>query len=145
MKHGLRRWGVFNLVGLGGFVLQVGTLALLTRGLEWPTVIATAVALEIAALHNFLGHSRWTWRDYHERTLRGRAFRFLRYQAAKTASLGANLAITMALTAGAGLPVEMANVVAVLLCALPNYLIADRLVFSTRPDAGHITVVGIRD
>ena len=32
----LRRWGVFNLVGFGGFLLQIGAIALLTRELGWP-------------------------------------------------------------------------------------------------------------
>ena len=58
-----RRWGVFNLVGLGGFVVQIGAIALLTRGFGWSSFAATAVALELAALLNFVGHSRWTWGD----------------------------------------------------------------------------------
>ena len=52
-----------TLVGLGGFVTQIGAIALLTRHFGWPAFAATAVALELAALQNFLGHSRWTWRD----------------------------------------------------------------------------------
>lgn len=129
MKLGFRRWGVFNLVGLGGFLLQIGTIALLTRGFDWSSVVATAVGLEAAALLNFFGHSRWTWSDQPVATIGGYAARFGRYQLAKTASLGANLAITTALAAVTGLPVELSNAVAVAACALPNYLVADRLVF----------------
>ena len=51
---------MFNAVGLGGFVVQIGAIALLTRHFGWPPFAATVVALELAALQNFVGHSRWT-------------------------------------------------------------------------------------
>jgi putative flippase GtrA len=124
-----RRWGVFNLVGLAGFVVQIAALALLTRWLEWPAPIATAVALEVAALQNFVGHSRWTWRDRPTSpNIRGWVRRYWRYQVAKTASLAANLAITTLIIEG-GLPPEVANTAAVLLCAVPNFLVSEHLVF----------------
>jgi putative flippase GtrA len=123
-----RRWGVFNVVGLGGFVVQVSAIALLTRHFGWPAFAATAVALELAALQNFLAHSRWTWADRPANNLRDWLRRYWRYQAAKTASLAANLAIT-ALLIHTGLPPEIANTAAVLLCSIPNYLVSEHLVF----------------
>ena len=128
MRINFRRWGVFNVVGLGGFVVQIGAIALLTRHFGWPAFAATAVALEVAALQNFVGHSRWTWGD-RPANLRGWLRRYWRYQAAKAASLGANLAITTLLIY-AGLPPEIANTAAVLACAIPNYLVSERFVFS---------------
>jgi putative flippase GtrA len=122
-----RRWGVFNAVGLAGFAIQLAAIALLTRQFGWPAFVATAIGLELAALQNFIGHSCWTWRD-RETDLRGWARRFGRYQVAKTASLAANLAITTLLI-HSGLPAEIANTAAVLACAIPNYLLSDRLVF----------------
>lgn len=130
MRINLRRWGVFNLVGMGGFALQIGTIALLTRWLGWSSLLATAIGLEIAAFHNFIGHNRFTWNDRPAGSLRDWVGRYLRYQAAKTASLAASLAITMMMLATTPLPPEIANVIAVLLCALPNYLLTERLVFS---------------
>lgn len=130
MGINIRRLGVFNLVGLGGFVLQVGTIALLTRGLDWPSTAATAIGLELAVVHNFIGHSRWTWREYPAGTFRARAVRCGRYQIAKTASLFLNLAVTMFVGSFADLPVELANTIAVVMCALPNYLVAQHLVFT---------------
>jgi putative flippase GtrA len=123
-----RRWGVFNLVGFGGFVLQIGAIALLTRGFGWPSFAATLLAIELAALHNFFGHSRWTWGEAPAAGIRDWAKRYWRYQVAKTANLGANLAFTTALIR-VGVPPEVANTAAVLLCAIPNYLLADRFVF----------------
>ena len=128
---------MFNVVGLGGFVVQISAIALLTRHLGWPAFAATAVALELAALQNFLAHSRWTWRDRPvpsrvegpAPSARSWLRRYWRYQVAKTASLVANLAIT-ALLIHAGLPPEVANTAAVLACAIPNFLVSERFVFS---------------
>jgi putative flippase GtrA len=130
----VRRWGVFNLVGFGGFVVQLAAITVLTRALGWSPVVATLVALELAALQNFIGHSRWTWRDAPVAGIRSWLTRYWRYQVAKTASLGANLAITTGLIYF-DLPPEAANTAAVLLCALPNYFISERYVFgyTSRP------------
>ena len=137
MRVNFRRWGVFNAVGVGGFVTQIGALALLTRCFDWPAFAALVVALELAALQNFVGHSRWTFgdrplprfREAQAGTLGGWLRRYGRYQLAKTASLAANFAITT-LIIHAGVPVEIANTAAVLACAIPNYLVSERVVFS---------------
>lgn len=127
---------MFNVVGLAGFIVQIAAIALLTRYFGWPAFAATAVGLELAALQNFVAHSRWTWRDRPipsngegRPDMRGWLRRYGRYQAAKTASLGANLVMTTALIHG-GLSPEVANTIAVLACAIPNYLVSERLVFS---------------
>ncbi|MEO5740843.1 MAG: GtrA family protein [Vicinamibacterales bacterium] len=137
MEINVRRWGVFNAVGIGGFVVQLCAIALLTRRFGWPAFAATTVALELTALQNFVAHSRWTWGDRPvPRTvegpathLRGWLRRYWRYQVAKTASLAANLVITTLLI-HAGLPPEIANTAAVLACAIPNFLVSERFVFS---------------
>jgi putative flippase GtrA len=128
VRLNFRRWGVFNLVGVGGFLLQIGVIALLTRAFGWSPFAATAVGLELAALQNFIGHSKWTWGDAPATGLRSWAKRYFRYQAAKTASLAANLLMTTGFIY-CQLPPEVANTAAVLLCAVPNYLVADQLVF----------------
>jgi len=128
----IRRWGLFNLVGLGGFVLQLTTIALLTRRYDWSVAAATTVGLEVAFLHNLLAHTRWTWRDYPLRDWRDWLRRWWRYQMAKTASLCANIAITAALAGIAHLPVELANIAAVLACAIPNFFIAEWFVLPGR-------------
>jgi len=129
VRINFRRWGVFNAVGLGGFVVQIGAIALLTRHFGWPAFAATVVALELAALQNFLAHSHWTWSDRPAAGMREWLRRYWRYQGAKTASLAANLAIT-SLLIHIGLPAEIANTAAVLACAIPNYIVSERFVFS---------------
>jgi putative flippase GtrA len=131
VRINFRRWGVFNAVGLGGFVVQIGAIALLTRYFGWTAFAATVVALELAAFQNFLAHSRWTWGDRPvPSAVEGRGWlrRYWRYQGVKTAALAANLAIT-ALFVHVGLPAEIANTAAVLACAIPNYLASEHLVF----------------
>jgi len=125
---------VFNLVATCGFAVQVTVIALLTRRCGWSPFAATAVALELAALQNFIGHSTWTWPDRRTTTIKGLAARFGRYQLAKSASLATNLLITVLLVR-AGLPSEIANTVAVLLCAGPNYLLSSQFVFRLQEES----------
>ena len=129
MGFNVRRWGVFNLIGIGGFALQIGTVALLTRGLDWDSFVATAVGLEVAAVHNFIGHNRVTWRERRPRSGREWVSRYLRYQVAKTTTLAASLLMTMMMVMATRMPAEVANTMAVLFCAIPNYFLTDRLVF----------------
>ena len=126
-----RRIGRFNVVGLGGFLLQLGTLAVLTRVFGWHYAAATAVAIEAAILHNFIGHSRWTWADRRPSGGRAWAVRLLRYQAVKSVVLAVNLGVTVAIVAGAGLPVEAASLCAVVVCSVFSLLASDQLIFTS--------------
>jgi putative flippase GtrA len=125
-----RRIGFFNLVGLGGFLLQLGTLTLLTRVFGWHFAIASAVAIELAILHNFVGHSRWTWADRRPSGVRPWVARLGRYQAVKSGVLAANLGVTVAVVDVAGLPVEAASACAVAVCSVFSFLASDRLIFT---------------
>lgn len=137
MRFNVRRWGVYNLVGLAGFVVQIAVIALLTRALGWPSFAATIVALELAAFQNFIVHSTWTWRDGRAQGVRQWLSRYGRYRVAKTVALGANLALTTALV-HAGLPPEIANTTAVLVCGVPNYLMSEHLVFQLPVSSSHL-------
>ena len=57
------RVSAFALVGCAGFVVQLSALEALTVGLGVPHLLATAGAVEVAILHNFAWHERWTWAD----------------------------------------------------------------------------------
>jgi putative flippase GtrA len=132
MRTLLRRWGLFNLVGSFGFILQLLTITVLTRSYGLSTLASTAIGLEVAFLHNLLAHTCWTWRAYPLGNRRAWIVRWWRYQLAKTASLCANAGITTALVGIGHLPVEIANVVAVLACAIPNFFLAEWLVLRRR-------------
>ena len=57
-------WVKFNLVGLLGFALQTGVLFVFTHVTPQVSYLAaTATAVELAVLNNFVWHQRWTWKD----------------------------------------------------------------------------------
>jgi putative flippase GtrA len=125
------RFAAFNLVGVLGFVLQLGVLALLLHaGIHY--LLATALAVEAAVLHNFAWHERWTWRD---RPVSGRArlHRLVRFHASNgIVSLLGNLVLMRMLVGVLGVPPLPANLVSVLACSLLNFTTSDRLVFRPR-------------
>jgi putative flippase GtrA len=126
----MSRVRAFMSVGAIGFVLQVGVLGLLTIGAGWPYQVATAIAVELAVIQNFLWHERWTWRD-RVGSHRGLLARFLRYQITTGAtSMAGNFLCTSVLVEQAGVPVLAANVAAVGMMAVANFMVSDRWVFT---------------
>ena len=118
----------FNGVGVLGFALQLGVLALLLRaGVHY--LAATALAVELAVLHNFAWHERWTWRDRPAES-GGRTARLWRFHAANgLISLAGNLLLMRLLVGLLDMPPVPANLLSVLLCALVNFTASDRFVF----------------
>ena len=57
------RWLKFNFVGGIGIAVQLLALFVLKAGLHFNYLIATALAVETAVIHNFLWHARFTWAD----------------------------------------------------------------------------------
>lgn len=123
-----RRWLIFNLVGALGMAVQLGVLAALTGPAGMHYTPATAIAVEIAVLHNFLWHERWTWRDREESSRFTRLWRF--HVANGLVSLVGN-SLLMALFVGVlALPPVAANVLAIVNLSILNFTMSDRLVFS---------------
>ena len=118
----------FVVVGLGGFALQLGVVAGLTRTTGWTAEAATALAVELAVLHNFLWHEHWSWRE-RSLTVAGRLPRFLRYQGSGVVNLAGNVLVTAAASSTHVLGPELANVLAVCVMAAINFRLADRWIF----------------
>ena len=122
------RWCKFSLVGAMGMVVQLGTLALLTAaGVEY--LLATAVAVETAVLHNFAWHQNFTWSD-REGAILARLARFHLTNGA--ISIVGNLALMRVLVGHFGLAPLPANLLSLSVCWLANFLAADRVVFLGR-------------
>jgi len=120
----------FVTVGAIGFVIQTGLLAVLTTSWHWPYALATAVAVELAILHNFWWHERWTWSDRSLPVGSGRQ-RLLRYHVTTAAtSIAGNLLLTAGFVELAHMPVVAANIAAVGAMAAANFFVADRWVFA---------------
>ena len=130
----MRRWLKFNLVGAIGIAVQLAALLALTRGLGLNYLLATALAVETAVVHNFIWHQYFTWGD---RLLRGPAAfagRLLHFNLTTGAvSIAGNLVLMRLLMGYAHLPAAVANLIAITTCWVVNYLVSDRLVFRAGP------------
>lgn len=126
------RWLRFNAVGAIGIVVQLAALAAFKlAGLHY--LIATALAVECAVLHNFVWHQRWTWRDRPADT-RGTLARLLRFNLSNGAlSILSNVVLMRVLVGTFGLHYLAANVVAIAITSLANFLASEYFVF--REDA----------
>ena len=120
-----RRWLKFSAVGLIGVGVQLGALAALTK-LSVNYLVATAVAVEIALLHNYAWHRRWTWAGRNARS--GRLLRF--HLANGLVSLISNLVWMRVLTGGLGVPAVPANLAAITVTSLLNFALGERWVFT---------------
>ena len=88
------RWLKFNAVGGMGVAVQLAALALLKSGLHLDYLPATAAAVELALLHNFVWHERWTWKDRGAGDRGGRAGRLVRFHLANgLVSIAVNLVL----------------------------------------------------
>jgi putative flippase GtrA len=117
-------------VGATGFLLQLATLATLTR-LGVAESLAVAIAVEAAILQNFLWHERWTWQERCHGTRLDVVARFLRFNAASGAiSLLGNVGFTMLFVEWLRMPVLVANTLAVGILSAANFVVADRFVFA---------------
>ena len=124
------RFATFSAVGAIGFVLQLATLWLLTtRGVHY--LAATVVATELAILLNFFGHERWTWSD-RPAGAREAFWRFCRFHGTNGAISLVGSALVMPVLIEIGhMHYLIANVVTVGICAVANFMAADRVVFRT--------------
>jgi len=62
-RQGFLRWMKFNAVGGIGIGVQLAALAVFRSWLKLDYLVATALAVEIAVIHNFGWHERFTWAD----------------------------------------------------------------------------------
>ena len=67
------RWVKFNAVGGVGIGVQLAALVLFRSWMKFDYLLATALAVEIAVIHNFLWHERFTWETGGLRDLRIRS------------------------------------------------------------------------
>ena len=129
-RRPVARWIMFNAVGALGVLVQLAVLLTLTHVLGLHYLVATAIAVEIAVIHNFGWHRVWTWSDRREE-LRGRTLVALaRFHLSNGAiSIVGNLILMRVLHGGMKLPIAVANLVSIGVSAFLNYLASDRFVF----------------
>ena len=121
---------VFTVVGIAGYAVQMLALWLLVGQGRVPIVPATLLATEAAILHNFAWHVRWTWAD-RPAGWAASLGRLARFNISNGGiSLAAGATVVPILVEGWGVHYLVANLVAVLACAVVNYVAGDRFVFT---------------
>jgi putative flippase GtrA len=128
-----KRFGRFSAVGLMGAVIQLLLLYFGTKEFGLPSVAAMPVAAEIALLHNFVWHERFTWRDrgllrtVTPGEIAARLWRF--HIASGVISLGGNTVAMYFLVQRFEIPAMPAAIAAMILCSVVNFLATDRWVY----------------
>jgi len=124
---GLVRWLRFNAVGAIGIGVQLGVLTMLKSGLGLNYLLATALAVEAAVLHNFFWHERFTWADRPAQTSLVRLVKF-NLTTGGLSILG-NVVAMKLLVEVAGLNYLLANLLSIAACSLLNFFVSDRTIF----------------
>ena len=126
----------FNVVGVFGFALQSGALFVLTHSAHpFGYLAATAAAVELAVLNNFVWHQRWTWRDRPSANTEETLRRLAKFNITNGAvSMIGNLVLMSILVGRLGLPIAGANVASVAACSICNFFLADRIAFYVDKD-----------
>jgi putative flippase GtrA len=127
----LVRWARFNLVGAVGMAVQLAALALFSRWAPGHYLYASAAAIEITLLHNFVWHLRYTWRDRrHHSPLAAQLLRF--HLSNGLVSMLGNLALMRVLIHNAHQPLLASNTIAILSCSVVNFCLGNRWAFPER-------------
>jgi putative flippase GtrA len=151
----LLRWFKFNVVGAMGIAVQFAALFLLKGVLHFNYLVATAIAVEVAVLHNFVWHERFTWADrtMSDRTKSDRArsdpktldqmvpglphwqwrrslSRLLRFHLSNGfVSIVGNLTLMKVMLGRGHMNYLLANAIAIAWCSLANFLVSETWVF----------------
>jgi putative flippase GtrA len=129
-RQSVARWLKFNLVGGMGIGVQLAALAIFRSLLHLNYLLATFLAVEAAVVHNFLWHERFTWADRAALRFTSSLIRLIRFNATNGAiSMLGNLLLMRFLVGELRLNYITANVLAISVCSLVNFLVSDRFVF----------------
>jgi len=133
----LIRWGKFNLVGAMGMVVQLAALAGFERMAPGRYMAASAAAVELAVLHNFVWHVHYTWRD--RRNGSDAAGRLIKFHLSNgLVSLLGNLALMRVLVHSARLPVLVSNGIAILCCSVVNFGLGNSWAFAEKSEVQRV-------
>jgi putative flippase GtrA len=126
------RWLKFNSVGGIGITVQLLVLTALKTGLHLDYLLATALSVEAAVVHNFLWHEKFTWAD---RGVGNGFARFLKFNLTTGLfSIAGNVLFTQLLVGAMRVPLLVSNGIAIAICSLFNFVMSDRFVFQTRKE-----------
>ncbi len=126
----LKRWIRFNSVGAIGVGVNFTVLTVLVGLLDVHYLVATALAVETAILHNFLWHERWTWSDHAGLHPQAVLERLLRFNLTSGAfSILGNLLCMRILVGSLGVNYLMANAITIACLSIFNFLVSHTFVY----------------
>jgi putative flippase GtrA len=132
------RWLKFNAVGAVGIVVQLLVLTVLNAGFHMHYLIATALAVEITVLHNYMWHERFTWVD---RRCERHFARALKFNVSNgLISVAGNVALMRVLAGSMHMNYMLANAIAIAACSIANFVLSDRFVFRMYDPAPNLTL-----
>jgi putative flippase GtrA len=120
----------FYSVGALGIAVQLAALTAFTGGLGMDYLLATVLAVEVAVLHNFYWHERFTWADRPCALRHQTVARLLRFNLTTGAlSLIGNIAFMRLFVGHFEMHPLPANVLSIGICSLLNFVVSDQMVF----------------
>jgi putative flippase GtrA len=126
-------WLRFNLVGALGMAVQFTVLTGLAALPGMPYLLATALAVECAVLHNFFWHARWTWADRPSAGWRETFGRLVSFHVSNgLVSLVGNVFLMKVFHGAFHLPLVPSNAIAIVVCSLVNFGLAEWVVFQKK-------------
>jgi putative flippase GtrA len=131
----IRRVLKFQTVGVIGIAVQLVALVFFKSLLGLHYMIATALAVEVAVLHNFGWHERWTWVE-RTRRLPGMNLVLRRLVSFNLTtglvSIVSNLVLMRVLVGQFHLNYLVANLAAIATASLANFLFSELFVFKAQ-------------
>ena len=132
MRRTFERWVRFNAVGALGFCVQLFAVYVFIRSFKIGPLLATALAVETAVLHNFIWHHLLTWRDRHCEKRSDPLLRLLAFNVTNGGvSMAGNLFFASLILDRQWISVLGANLLAIAVCSSVNFVLSDRIVFRT--------------
>jgi len=133
------RWLKFNAVGAMGAAVQCAVLALFVHVVGMHYLLATALSVEAATLHNFVWHWRWTWNDRRNRSSPAVAA-LARFNLTNgLVSITASLVSAYLLTGIWLIDPVVSSMASIAIGSLANFVLSDRVVFAkARPPAATV-------
>jgi putative flippase GtrA len=133
-----QRFAKFGAVGFAGTIVNIAVLSFsnqfVYQGIGSAYIrenLALLTGIFIATVHNFLWNRAWTWGD---RKVRGRSSVFVQFlQYCMSCSLAIALQILFTNILKQYVFLELANLVAIVISAVLNYLINHAWTFRVRP------------
>lgn len=136
MKGSLGRFFKFSGSTIIGTVVDSAVLFALS---EWVFssyagrfLLAPTLSFEAAVINNYLFSYFWVWNTRVPRTMRDLGVRFLLYNLNTALVFVGKLALLVVINLLTGFHVVICNFMALVVSGIANFLLQDRLVFSTR-------------